>query len=135
MIRPLPIGLAVLCLGIFALGCSTARTLDGTWVQEGQVPQTMTVTGGEYKSSMTVMGQAITVTGKLTYDDKALTAKVAEIKLDAPGLAAPMLAQAQASVPKEIDFEVSWKNSDEVVMSPKGQPMMAGANGTFKRQK
>lgn len=135
MNRPLSLGLAALCLGIFALGCSNARTLEGTWVQDGSVPQTMTVTGSDYKGTATVMGNAITVTGKLTYDDKALTAKVTDMKLDAPGIPAAMLAQAQGSMPKEMEISVSWKNNDEVVLSPKGQAMPAGATGTFKRQK
>jgi hypothetical protein len=135
MIRPLPLGLAALCLGIFALGCSSTRTLEGTWVQDGSVPQTMTVTGSDYKGTANVMGSSITITGKLAYDDKALTAKVTDMKLDAPGIPAAMLAQAQGSMPKEMEIDVSWKNNDEIVMTPKGQAMPAGATGTFKRQK
>lgn len=135
MNRPLSLGLAALCLGIFALGCSSARTLEGTWVQDGQVPQTMTVTGSDYKGTANVMGSAITITGKLAYDDKALTAKVTDMKLEAPGIPAAMLAQAQASLSKEMEIDVSWKNNDEIVMTPKGQAMPAGATGTFKRQK
>ncbi len=135
MNRPLSMGLAALCFGIFALGCSSARTLEGTWVQDGQVPQTMTVTGSDYKGTASVMGNSITITGKLAYDDKALTAKVTEMKLDAPGIPAAMLSQAQANIPQELEISVSWKNDEEIVLTPKNQSIPAGASGSFKRQK
>lgn len=134
MNRPLPLGLAALCLGVFALGCSNARTLEGTWSQDASA-QTMTITGQDYRATANIMGTTITVTGKLSYDDKALLAKVTDMKVDAPGVPAPVIAQAQSTLPQELEIDISWKNNDEIVMTPKNMAMPAGATGSFKRQK
>jgi hypothetical protein len=135
MNRPLSLGLAALCLGIFALGCSSApRTLEGTWVQDGDLPQTMTIQGDSYRNVANAMGNTITLTGKVAYDDQSQTAKITEMTMAAPGLPENLIAQAQGSMPKELEVSISWKNDNEIVVTPKGQTNPAAAGGSYKRQ-
>lgn len=129
-----PLCSAVLAVGLLLTGCSSARTMEGTWVSEGQTPTTVTVTGDAFKQSTSVMGTSITVTGKGAYDDKAGTLTVSELKLDAPGLPPQILAAAVAKIPKEATINVSWTNGDEVVLTA-ANPDQIGGSGTFKRQK
>jgi len=129
--------LAIFFLLAFALligGCAAARTLEGTWASDGTVPMTLTIAGTSYKSTANVNGVSVTVTGKAVYDDKAGRLTVSEMKLEAPGAPQQMLDMAASQMPKEVEFSVSWKNNDEVVVSSTAQNAMGGS-GTYKRQK
>ncbi len=116
------------------IGCSNARTLEGTWASDGTVPMTLTIAGTSYKSTANVSGVTVTVTGKAVYDDKAGRMTVSEMKLEAPGAPQQMLDMAASQMPKEVEFSVSWKNNDEVVVSSTAQNAIGGS-GTYKRQK
>lgn len=129
-----PVFAAILVVGLTLAGCSAARTLDGTWVSDGQTPTTVTVTGDAFKQSASVMGTSFTVTGKGAYDDKALTLTVTEMKLDMPGAPPQLVTAATEKLPKESIINVSWKNNDEIVLSTAG-PGQINATGSFKRQK
>lgn len=129
--------LVIFFLLAFALilgGCAAARTLEGTWASDGTVPMTLTMAGTSYKSTANVNGVSVTVTGKAVYDDKAGRLTVSEMKLEAPGAPQQMLDMAASQMPKEIEFNVSWKSNDEVVVSSTAQNAMGGS-GTYKRQK
>lgn len=118
----------------FLAGCSDVRTLDGTWVSDGQVPTTMTVNGTAYKSVANVMGNTITVTGQAAYDDENGKLKITGMKVDAPGAPQAMLDAMSSGAPKEIEVNVSWKNRDEIVFTSSASGAM-GASGSYKRQK
>lgn len=136
MNRRLSLGLAVACFGIIAIGCGSApKTLDGVWVQDGEMPQTMSIAGDKYTNNVSVMGNTIAVAGKIAYDDKSQSAKITELSVSAAGLPDMVLNQIKKSMPSELEVTVSWKNNDEIVMTPKGQAVPTGAAGTFKRQK
>lgn len=129
-----PVLFCLLFSALLILGCTASRTLEGTWASDGTVPMTLTIAGTTYKSTANVNGVSVTVTGQAVYDDRAGRLTVSGMKLEAPGAPQQMLDMAASQMPKEIEFSVSWKNNDEVVVSSTAQNAMGGS-GTYKRQK
>ncbi len=126
--------IASLGLGLLLTGCSNARTLEGTWVSDGQASSTISVTGDAFKQSGSVMGTAFSVTGKGVYDDKASTLTITELKLEAPGAPPQLVSAASAQMPKETVINVSWKTGDEIVLSSPN-PSQMNASGSFNRKR